>query len=704
MRDGLELPVDTVSMANDADALFWTLRATGKGALFTRLQAGVQPASVRVTLNGQVWEFAVDSVTRSRTFPEAAVQVAGRSVTSAAGAPYEFEQNWAVDGATTAAQIAASANLLTGLDVVWGIADWPVPDRVFSHFGTPLSVVKRVADAAGAIVQSDRVGYTVRVLPRYPLLPNEWPVVAPDVQIALDALATESFDRADRPEYDGVYCLGQQQGAFAFVRLAGTSGANLHPLVTDLLLTDDAACGLRGQSILGASGEQQTHSITLPVLLGAGEPGVLDVGMLARIVEPGLTWYGIVRSVDVQAAMPEAWQTVRMERHTKLIGGTVATPPATATPLLFTGPIADQVIATGAAVSLALAPYWTLGVPPYAWSMRSGTLPAWLALNAATGLVSGTAPGAAVPATPLAFRATDAINSTADSNALNLSVVTAAGTWTQRASLFQWRLVASSANGVKLVAVIDPGQIYTSSDSGVTWTARDSSRPWEDVASSTDGVKLVAVVESGFIYTSTDSGVSWTPRDSSRVWQGIASSSDGTKLIASEFNGLLYTSVDSGVTWTPRHSTNFWRGVTSSSDGVKLAAVVETGNIHTSTDSGVNWTVRASPRDWKDIASSDNGNMLVATVNGGNIYTSTDSGITWIARDAVRSWFRVASSSDGVRLAAAVPGGLIYVSADSGVTWAAQESARIWSGIASSSDGLKLVASVEGGFIYTGVQ
>ena len=48
------------------------------------------------------------------------------------------------------------------------------------------------------------------------------------------------------------------------------------------------------------------------------------------------------------------------------------------------------------------------------------------------------------------------------------------------------------------------GQIYTSANSGLSWTARDSNRDWRTVASSADGTKLVAVVQGGEIYTSTE--------------------------------------------------------------------------------------------------------------------------------------------------------------------------------------------------------
>jgi photosystem II stability/assembly factor-like uncharacterized protein len=46
------------------------------------------------------------------------------------------------------------------------------------------------------------------------------------------------------------------------------------------------------------------------------------------------------------------------------------------------------------------------------------------------------------------------------------------------------------------------GYIYTSIDSGATWKQRGFSQNWTSVASSADGTKLVAVVDDGYIYTS----------------------------------------------------------------------------------------------------------------------------------------------------------------------------------------------------------
>jgi hypothetical protein len=362
----------------------------------------------------------VESVTRSRAFPGAQVAVAGRSLTCAAGAPYEVEQTWSIDGDTTAAQIAATANLYTGLDVVWGVQDWPIPAGVFGHFGTPLGVVKRVAEAVDALVQSDRTGYTVRVLPRYPLLPNEWATVAPDVEVHLGAIESESFERKDQPAYDGVYLFGQQQGAAAVVRLAGTSGANLHPPVTELLLTDDVACAERGAAILGASGQRQDHTLRVPVLTGGTYPGMFSINWLARIVEPTETWYGLVRRVSVSVQLPSVQQTVVLERHLGSLAGTTAA-PALPAPLKFTGPVAAQSVATSTAFTLSLASFFSLGVPPYSYSRRGDPLPSWLTLNPSTGVLSGTTP-AVGSASTVQVRATDTLSSTADSNAFSITV------------------------------------------------------------------------------------------------------------------------------------------------------------------------------------------------------------------------------------------------------------------------------------------
>jgi hypothetical protein len=295
---------------------------------------------------------------------------------------------------------------------------------------------------------------------------------------------------------------------------------------------------------------------------------------------------------------------------------------------------------------------------------------------------------------------------------------TAGQSWTANGPPAYWSAVGSSASGSTLVAAINGGQIYNSTNAGVTWTARDNARLWSHVASSADGTMWVATVgsgtgtpQSGYIYTSANSGASWTQRGTSLPWVACASSADGTKLVAAAYNDQIYTSVNSGQNWTGRTSglgNLYWSSVASSADGTKLVAVVNGGQIYTSTNSGGTWTVRDSSRNWSSVASSSDGTRLVAAVSSGEIYISTDSGATWVGSTPLldESWTSVASSADGSHLAAVygIPPamGYVYTSSDSGATWTQGVGApnTSWAGIASSADGSQIVAVTSGTYIY----
>ncbi len=287
---------------------------------------------------------------------------------------------------------------------------------------------------------------------------------------------------------------------------------------------------------------------------------------------------------------------------------------------------------------------------------------------------------------------------------VKLTYTTLLWTITARDSIRTWTDVASSSDGTNLAAVVNGGQIYTSTNSGFSWTPQESNRSWTGIASSSDGTKLVAVVNGGQIYTSTDSGVSWTARDSARAWKAVASSTNGTQLVAVVSGGQIYVSTDSGVSWTATESSRNWQDVTSSSTGTELAAIEYGGQIYVSTDSGVSWTATETNQNWSSVAFSGDGLTLLATVEGGQIYLSTDSGATWYTLETNRNWSAITCSNDGMLVAAVEYGGKIYTSITGGYgMWTPNNSNRNWNAIASSSDGRKIVASALNDQIYTGV-
>ena len=280
--------------------------------------------------------------------------------------------------------------------------------------------------------------------------------------------------------------------------------------------------------------------------------------------------------------------------------------------------------------------------------------------------------------------------------------------WIPRSSLGSVSSLASSSDGTKLVAVVNGGQIYTSTNSGVDWTLQKNSPIafWTSVSSSADGGMLVSVASGTQIYTSTNSGVDWTLQTNSPVanWTSIASSADGNMLVSVASGTQIFTSANSGVDWTLQTNSLAlgWSSVASSSDGTKLVAAIKGGQIYTSTNSGVDWKQQSnSPKtNWSSVATSSDGTRLAAVVYGEYIYTSTNSGVNWTQqpKSPVTTWTSVASSSDGTKLVAVVNGGQIYTSTNSGVDWTLHTSspASSWSSVATSSDGTKLVAAIGG--------
>jgi len=280
-----------------------------------------------------------------------------------------------------------------------------------------------------------------------------------------------------------------------------------------------------------------------------------------------------------------------------------------------------------------------------------------------------------------------------------------AQTWTlTKAPTNYWQAVTSSADGTKIVAAVNRGPIYTSTDSGVSWNVVVATNQiWQGVACSADGSNLVAVASGSPIYTSTNSGVSWAASNSpSHSWSAVASSADGSKLAAAAEDGPIYTSTDSGGNWAPLTNapSKVWVSVASSADGNTLLAVPSSGPIYTSVDSGATWTITNSPSAaWSSVASSADGGKRVAVAVNGAIYRFANSGTNWlrvsVTNAPAKLWISLASSADGATLAALPSQGPLYLSRNSGVNWTTSNiPSEIWTVLAPpTSPGTNVIAS-----------
>jgi hypothetical protein len=295
--------------------------------------------------------------------------------------------------------------------------------------------------------------------------------------------------------------------------------------------------------------------------------------------------------------------------------------------------------------------------------------------------------------------------------------------WTATsAPVTNWSSVASSADGSKLVAAVNGGLIYTSTNSGSTWVATSApTNFWRCVASSADGARLFAA--SSGLYASADSGSTWQPTGGG-VFYNIACSADGTKLAAAYTGRAIST--NSGATWMYLDSgmdvgTAIW-SVSTSADGDTPVFVVTDDSLRRLYFSG------SLTSDWGDdilawfqgglcrsVAMCADGTRFAAVITaynasppgttncGGTLFTWSAAGPTVVTNcTSVSNWTSVATSADGIRLVAVASGGAIYTSTDAGVTWGpASVTNASWVSVASSADGAKLVAAANGGGIYT---
>jgi len=122
----------------------------------------------------------------------------------------------------------------------------------------------------------------------------------------------------------------------------------------------------------------------------------------------------------------------------------------------------------------------------------------------------------------------------------------------------KWRTLTRVSQAGCLVAVAAMVALFaqpTRAAQEVAWKdqAGSGTKNWSAMAGSADGTKLVAAVNVGNVYTSTDSGVTWEERPitgltTPQKWTALASSADGSKIAAFyQWGGYMYTSNDSGV-------------------------------------------------------------------------------------------------------------------------------------------------------------
>ncbi|MDP3137969.1 MAG: hypothetical protein Q8N17_16745, partial [Burkholderiaceae bacterium] len=175
-----------------------------------------------------------------------------------------------------------------------------------------IEALSAIAGAAGGYLIPHPSAQSIRVRHRYPVAPWEWSTVTPDFVLPVDAVARESLRWLEKPAYNRVFVSGQDVGVLGQVTRAGTAGDVLAPMVVDPLITEAAAARQRGISVLADTGQQIEVSLRLPLL---AETGIIEPGAFVEYQDGSTTRLGIVRATQVEAGMPEVWQTLGVQAY-----------------------------------------------------------------------------------------------------------------------------------------------------------------------------------------------------------------------------------------------------------------------------------------------------------------------------------------------------------------------------------------------------
>jgi hypothetical protein len=318
LPDGLPVPVFNLSLSLDAASWTWGFDAQLPAKAESLVAPGNAsgPVELVASINGTQFRVLAESIGRERVFGDASIRVSGRGRNAVLAAPYAPVMNFQQPQARTARQLMDDVLTLNGIPlgwaIDWGLTDWNVRAGVFTKQGTWIEALVAIAEAAGGYLLPHPSDQSIRVRHRYPTAPWEWSTVTPDFVLPVDAVARESLRWVEKPAYNRVFVSGQDVGVLGQVTRAGTAGDVLAPMVVDALITEAAAVRQRGIAVLADTGQQIEVSLRLPVL---AETGIIEPGAFVEYQDGTVTRLGFVRSTQIEAGMPEVWQTLGVQSY-----------------------------------------------------------------------------------------------------------------------------------------------------------------------------------------------------------------------------------------------------------------------------------------------------------------------------------------------------------------------------------------------------
>ena len=305
--NGDEFGATDVSIASDIDSWAWRFSATLDDPAHLPLLKpdGNGYKEIACEVNGHLFTFLVTGYAPSRAFGKNTVRITGTSRSKVLSEPFAPARSKLITSPYNAAQLAEMELAGTDWSVDWQAQDWLIPGGVYTYENlTPISAIKQLADAIGAIVQTHPSDKEIIVKPRYPVSPHLWDGSVFDKIIPADFMSDISGNFTSKPHYNRAIVSGtDSNGVIVTLTMSGEAGDILTPIATDKFITAREAGMERGRIELAQAGDWQELNFTTWLT----QQGIADTLVLpAHLIEiqDGIeTFRAQVTGTDIKATV-----------------------------------------------------------------------------------------------------------------------------------------------------------------------------------------------------------------------------------------------------------------------------------------------------------------------------------------------------------------------------------------------------------------
>jgi hypothetical protein len=317
LPDGAEFEASQCVWSTDRDSWGWRFTANLKRdtdlAIIKPTSNG--PVEIGCEINGHTFTALVESYGRSRQHGNTRYTISGRSRTAWLSDPYAPQRSKALTAAYSAAALAEQELANTGFSLQWNAKDWLIPAGSYSYDQLdPIAAIKRLAEAAGYMLQSHPELKQLIVSPRYRVDPHKWtePTTALDAILPADLITQDGSTFRTAPAYNrAIVTGGPAGGVIVTVTRDGTAGDILAPMATDDLITHSDAGYQRGRSLIAEGGTWEEMSITTMLTQAGQAPGLLLPGHLVEIQDTDDTYPVVIDGTSITATSSDTEIKVR---------------------------------------------------------------------------------------------------------------------------------------------------------------------------------------------------------------------------------------------------------------------------------------------------------------------------------------------------------------------------------------------------------